>query len=169
MQQLQSSSPTFEAGVDFSSLHQGKDRSKRMPFALPGDSDSLSDRQCYVRSEFWEVFMASEQDVASRHSKGAQKLAVGQVGIRCIHCSHLQPKDRAERAVCYRPTCNVFTLNSAKRSRMRLERFINHSRPLGLAESDLPGRHRQWHSLRGQARVREGLTADKEALLESFM
>jgi hypothetical protein len=26
---------------------------------------------------------------------------VGQVGIRCIHCKHLRPKDRAERAVCY--------------------------------------------------------------------
>ena len=48
-----------------------------------------------------EVFAASENDVSSRHSKGAQKLANGQVGIRCIHCSHLRPKDRAERAVCY--------------------------------------------------------------------
>jgi len=48
-----------------------------------------------------EIFAASDKDVSSRHSKGAQKLAEGQVGIRCVHCSHLRPRDRAERAVCY--------------------------------------------------------------------
>ena len=74
---------------------------KRMLLAMPNDNDSLSDRQCFVRTDFVEVFEATEKDVASRHSKGAQKLAVGQVGIRCIHCSHLRTKDRAERAVCY--------------------------------------------------------------------
>eukprot|EP00523_Entomoneis_sp_CCMP467_P013944 CAMPEP_0168802210 /NCGR_PEP_ID=MMETSP0725-20121227/19954_1 /TAXON_ID=265536 /ORGANISM="Amphiprora sp., Strain CCMP467" /LENGTH=535 /DNA_ID=CAMNT_0008853951 /DNA_START=103 /DNA_END=1711 /DNA_ORIENTATION=- len=74
---------------------------KRMLLAMPTDSESLSDRQCYVRSEMVEIFAATEQDVAARHSKGAQKLVVGQVGIRCIHCAHLRPRDRAERAVCY--------------------------------------------------------------------
>jgi hypothetical protein len=48
-----------------------------------------------------EIFAATEKDVAARHSKGAQKLVQGQVGIRCVHCSHLRPRDRAERAVCY--------------------------------------------------------------------
>eukprot|EP00536_Pseudo-nitzschia_multiseries_P003732 jgi/Psemu1/186478/e_gw1.58.46.1 len=65
------------------------------------DQDSLSDRQCYVRSEMVEIFAASEKDVSARHSKGAQKLTQGQVGIRCVHCAHLRPRDRAERAVCY--------------------------------------------------------------------
>lgn len=74
---------------------------KRMLLALPGDRDSLSDRQCYVRSEMVEIFAATEKDVSARHSKGAQKLVMGQVGIRCVHCSHLRPRDRAERAVCY--------------------------------------------------------------------
>lgn len=74
---------------------------KRMLLAMPNDSDSLSDRQCYVRTNFVEVFAATDKDVSARHSKGAQKLIKGQVGIRCIHCSHLRPKDRAERAVCY--------------------------------------------------------------------
>lgn len=68
---------------------------------MPTDQDSLSDRQCYVRSEMVEIFAASEKDVSSRHSKGAQKLTEGQVGIRCVHCAHLRPRDRAERAVCY--------------------------------------------------------------------
>ena len=74
---------------------------KRMLLAMPNDSDSLSDRQCYVRSEMVEIFAATDKDVAARHSKGAQKLVEGQVGIRCVHCSHLRPRDRAERAVCY--------------------------------------------------------------------
>lgn len=68
---------------------------------MPTDSDSLSDRQCYVRSEMVEIFAATDKDVSARHSKGAQKLVDGQVGIRCVHCSHLRPRDRAERAVCY--------------------------------------------------------------------
>jgi len=77
------------------------DGGKRMLLAMPTDSDSLSDRQCYVRSEMVEIFAATDKDVAARHSKGAQKLVEGQVGIRCVHCSHLRPRDRAERAVCY--------------------------------------------------------------------
>lgn len=94
----------------FQQYHQHQDRRenvsarqyhRRILLSRPSDVDSLSDRQCFVRSDFVEVFAASENDVSSRHSKGAQKLANGQVGIRCIHCSHLRPKDRAERAVCY--------------------------------------------------------------------
>lgn len=81
--------------------HDYRSTQKRMLLAMPTDSDSLSDRQCYVRSEMVEIFAATNKDVAARHSKGAQKLVEGQVGIRCVHCSHLRPRDRAERAVCY--------------------------------------------------------------------
>lgn len=69
--------------------------------SMPGDKDSLSDRQCYVRSYFVEAFSATENDVATRHSKGAQKLHVGQIGIRCRFCKHASTKDRAERSMCY--------------------------------------------------------------------
>ncbi|CAB9497263.1 expressed unknown protein [Seminavis robusta] len=82
--------------------HQREPEQRRgMLLSLSTDSDSLSDRQCYVRTTMVEIFAASEKDVAARHTKGAQKLAVGQVGIRCVYCSHLRPRDRAERAVCY--------------------------------------------------------------------
>eukprot|EP00980_Cylindrotheca_fusiformis_P025236 scaffold13311_cov161-Cylindrotheca_fusiformis.AAC.2 len=81
--------------------HFQKPQKARLLLAMPTDSDSLSDRQCYVRSEMVEIFSATAKDVAARHSKGAQKLIEGQVGIRCVHCSHLRPRDRAERAVCY--------------------------------------------------------------------
>jgi len=82
---------------------------KRLLLALPSDRDSLSDRQCYVRAEMVEIFAASQKDVAARHSKGAQKLVMGQVGIRCVHCSHLRPRDRAERSVCYpKSICRIY-------------------------------------------------------------
>ena len=82
--------------------HQREPEQRRgMLLSLSTDSDSLSDRQCYVRTTMVEIFAASEKDVAARHTKGAQKLVVGQVGIRCVYCSHLRPRDRAERAVCY--------------------------------------------------------------------
>ena len=83
--------------------HQGaySSQNKRLSLAMASDKDSLSDRQCYVRSEMVEIFAATDKDVSARHSKGAQKLAPGQVGIRCLHCRHLRPRDRAERAVCY--------------------------------------------------------------------
>ncbi|KAL3815981.1 hypothetical protein ACHAXA_005190 [Cyclostephanos tholiformis] len=69
--------------------------------STPDDGNSLSDRQCYVRSHFVEAFVAGVNDVGARHSRGAQKLHVGQVGLRCAYCVKLKPRDRAERAVCY--------------------------------------------------------------------
>jgi len=72
-----------------------------MRLSMPADKDSLSDRQCYVRSHFFDIFTASALDVATRHSKGAQKLYIGQIGLRCMHCTHLASKDRTERAICY--------------------------------------------------------------------
>lgn len=86
--------------VEYTS-HSSKESQSALGLSIPGDKDCLSDRQCYVRSHFVELFAASDTDVASRHSKGAQKLHVGQIGIRCKHCKHLRNKDRAERAICY--------------------------------------------------------------------
>lgn len=65
------------------------------------DKDSLSDRQCFVRSHFVEVFVADKSDMAARHSRGAQKLNENQIGLRCAYCVKLKHRDRAERAICY--------------------------------------------------------------------
>lgn len=73
----------------------------RILLCMSTDKQSLSDRQCYVRSQFVEMFEATEADVSARHSKGAQRLRVGQIGIRCMHCVHLNSKTRAERAICF--------------------------------------------------------------------
>ena len=47
--------------------------------SIPDDGNSLSDRQCYVRSHFVEVFVAGVQDVGARHSSpgtGPSELSV---------------------------------------------------------------------------------------------
>jgi len=87
----------FEQGEEYAN---NTDR-PTFSLALPADGQSLSDRQCYVRTHFVELFVASESDVSSRHSRGAQKLHLNQVGLRCAYCAKLKPRDRAERAVCY--------------------------------------------------------------------
>ena len=69
--------------------------------ATTKDNEFLSDRQCYVRSHFVEVFIANKADMAARHSRGAQKLNENQIGLRCAYCVKLKPRDRAERAMCY--------------------------------------------------------------------
>eukprot|EP00984_Skeletonema_dohrnii_P010476 scaffold4074_cov85-Skeletonema_dohrnii-CCMP3373.AAC.5 len=82
-------------------------------FSLPTtDSQSLSDRQCYIRSTFIELFLATAEDVSSRPAKGSQRIHLNQVGIRCAYCvdnnkdakqkllQELQ-HPRVERAVCF--------------------------------------------------------------------
>ena len=82
---------------------EDEDDGERIIFRLYCDADreTLSERHCYVRQCYIQAFTATASDVSSRHSKGAQKLNAGQVGVRCVFCSHLPHGDRAERAVCY--------------------------------------------------------------------
>jgi len=79
---------------------QNTDRTAYL-LSTPLDTDSLSDRQCYVRSHFVELFIATSVDVSTRHSRGAQKLHLNQIGLRCAYCVKLKGRDRAERAICY--------------------------------------------------------------------
>lgn len=90
----------------------------------PEDGNSLSDRQCYVRSHFVEVFIAGMNDVGARHSRGAQKLHVGQVGLRCAYCVKLKPRDRAERAVCYPSSINRIYQTVADMQRFHFESCV---------------------------------------------
>jgi len=79
---------------------QNSDRDTYL-LGTPLDGESLSDRQCYVRSHFVELFISSSADVSARHSRGAQKLHINQIGLRCAYCVKLKARDRAERAICY--------------------------------------------------------------------
>ena len=88
------------------------------------DGNSLSDRQCYVRSHFVEAFVAVASDVGARHSRGAQKLNVGQVGLRCAYCATLKPRDRAERAVCYPSSISRIYQTVADMQRFHFENCV---------------------------------------------
>eukprot|EP00984_Skeletonema_dohrnii_P027649 scaffold17271_cov170-Skeletonema_dohrnii-CCMP3373.AAC.2 len=72
--------------------------------ATAKDGEYLSERQCYIRKHFIEGFIANKTDVAARHSRGQQKLDEHQIGLRCVFCVKLMPRDRAARAICY-PSC----------------------------------------------------------------
>jgi len=88
------------------------------------DGESLSDRQCYVRTHFVELFTASQTDVLSRHSRGAQKLHLNQVGLRCAYCAKIKPRDRAERAVCYPSSISRIYQTVADMQRFHFESCI---------------------------------------------
>ena len=60
--------------------------SSRILLAIPDDKEWLSDMDCYIRRQL-EVFCASEEDVSIAQSDRKYPVHVGQVGIRCIHCS----------------------------------------------------------------------------------
>jgi hypothetical protein len=60
------------------------------------DNSRLSSFLCFVRSECIEVFSASRQDMIERMK--SKKVQIGQVGIRCKFCAHLQATDRAGRS-----------------------------------------------------------------------
>jgi hypothetical protein len=71
--------------------------------AIPEDDDVLSTLHIFMRKHCIEAFSATPEDVGSpRYGKSRNgKIVVGQVGIRCLHCKHLQITKRPERAVCY--------------------------------------------------------------------
>jgi len=92
--------------------------------SIHDDGNSLSDRQCYVRSHFVEAFVAEVSDVGARHSRGAQKLNVGQVGLRCAYCATLKPRDRAERAVCYPSSISRIYQTVADMQRFHFENCV---------------------------------------------
>jgi hypothetical protein len=73
--------PSYHHHSPYDSYYSHDTNHGQLVLAMPTDRDSLSDRQCYVRSEMVEIFAATEKDVAARHSKGAQRLVMGQVGI----------------------------------------------------------------------------------------
>jgi len=64
------------------------------------DDDSLSEYQCLVRRQI-ELFEAGREEVESNAQGRNRPIVMGQVGIRCHHCTMLPPKHRARGAVYY--------------------------------------------------------------------
>jgi hypothetical protein len=53
---------------------------------LDDDKYWLSELQVYLRSNFAEAFGATEEDIAAPMHGRNKPIALGQVGIRCMHC-----------------------------------------------------------------------------------
>ena len=69
--------------------------------ALPEDRVSLSETLCTIRENV-EVFTATPSDVEAPAPGRKHPVVVGQVGLRCIHCSHVtRASEKVKRAVCY--------------------------------------------------------------------
>ena len=64
------------------------------------DDESLSEYQCLVRKNI-ELFEATHVDVESNAQGRNKPIVLGQVGIRCRHCTMLPPKNRSRGAMYY--------------------------------------------------------------------
>jgi hypothetical protein len=105
--------PLPTPGSDFGVLGGGREQSKttegellkltgRRPITLymSCDEESLSEYQCLVRRQV-DIFEARREEFDS-NAKGRNKpIVLGQVGIRCHHCSMLPPKHRTRGAMYY--------------------------------------------------------------------
>jgi hypothetical protein len=78
-------------------------QSNSMLLSSPQDALELNPIHCFVRKHI-EVFVATENDIKAPAPGRKKTISVGQVGIRCVHCSKLPFKDRVKRAVCYPPS-----------------------------------------------------------------
>ncbi|GAX17307.1 hypothetical protein FisN_10Lh170 [Fistulifera solaris] len=69
----------------------------------PRDEQHLNEIHCFIRKQV-EVFAADSSDVNAPAPGRRQRIILGQVGIRCIHCAALPAQQRLKRAVCYPPS-----------------------------------------------------------------
>jgi len=97
------SSTHFSQKSSYESDNTTKKSSTVCLLALQDDKQYLNALHCFVRRNV-EIFTATEEDIAAPSPGRKQKVVIGQVGLRCIHCSHFSLKDRVKRAVCYPPT-----------------------------------------------------------------
>jgi len=74
--------------------------SSRILLAIPEDKEWLSEKDCFIRKQL-EVFCATEDDVAAAQADRKYPVQVGQVGIRCIHCSIAHGSDAVGHGIAY--------------------------------------------------------------------
>eukprot|EP00536_Pseudo-nitzschia_multiseries_P014526 jgi/Psemu1/262238/estExt_Genewise1Plus.C_7190014 len=72
-----------------------------VPLGLDDDKYWLSELQVYLRAHFAEAFGATEEDIAAPMHGRNKPIALGQVGIRCMHCKHENPAERGQQATSY--------------------------------------------------------------------
>jgi hypothetical protein len=73
-----------------------------VPLGLEDDKYWLSELQVYLRANFAEAFGATEEDIAAPMHGRNKPIALGQVGIRCMHC-----KRKFSCSECFHPNCKL--------------------------------------------------------------
>ena len=71
----------------------------KVVLSLPADKNFLSPLRCFLREQVC-VFAATETDIAIR-TPTTFTVQLGQVGVGCVHCLAVSPKERSNRAVCF--------------------------------------------------------------------
>jgi hypothetical protein len=89
-----------KGGTGMSTLSTGNKKAISHVLYMICDNESLSDYQCLVRKQI-EFFEATSEDVDSNAQGRNKQLVLGQVGIRCRHCSTLPPRQRTRGAMYY--------------------------------------------------------------------
>jgi hypothetical protein len=79
---------------------EDEDSSAGIPMSLPSDESNLSEYQCLIRAQI-ELFEARNQDIECNAQGRNKPIKVGQVGIRCKHCTILPPGRRPRGAVYF--------------------------------------------------------------------
>jgi len=72
-----------------------------VPLGLPDDKYWLSELQVFLRANFAEAFGATEDDIAAPMHGRNKPIALGQVGIRCMHCKNDNPAERGQQSTSY--------------------------------------------------------------------
>lgn len=75
-------------------------RTNGICLTLSCDNEQLSDYQIYVRKQL-EMFEALQEDVESNTQGRKKQVVLGQVGIRCRHCTGFPVRQRGRGAVYY--------------------------------------------------------------------
>ena len=79
--------------------------------SIPSDEQFLDPVYNFLRSSCIEVFVATEENYTGGRGRGrgAKTHAIGQVGLRCVHCKHIHRNRRANQAVSHPSrTTNIF-------------------------------------------------------------
>jgi hypothetical protein len=91
----------------------------------PGDDSLLSEYQCTIRKQI-EVFAADEKDVEDVGSGRSGWITVGQVGLRCCHCAHLPPSQRARGSTAFPTRLDVLYQTAQNLAKSHLEKNCLH-------------------------------------------
>ena len=140
----QSSSPPSSASPPYTQPAYVPTAQSAGLLAEPTDKVYLTNLICHVRLQL-EFFVATDEDEASRLSKGGAKRPIvpGRVGIRCLHCRHLPVQQRAKNYSTF--PASVRLINQAVRNYQRFHLPLCQAIPADVRD--------EYDRLRQQGRV----------------